>query len=391
MRESVGQPDLGIRSDRKGSDSVLMGTAGSVTIIDKFTGEARNGGPELLGEMHANLVRERERFLSSKNPCYLVGRVRQNEAAFDAGEVKRMVDATFECASLDSPDAWYPNQYALSLAHASPEEAGIEVAHFLSNFELGLRTSGDRATRQLGQGDWLRESRQLAARLENPFALGGLTGENYRSITAHVAGHPRLAEAMSWYEKGSGKKMHSGEDVGAKDPALTEAQAHAFLRAAGMTVLTARRDEVARMDISAPLRNLRELTSDAATVAAQKGRLCLVFPGWEADPRELYEIEEVRTYFAALDREFPYWLWFLNQGQIVISLLLLCPPCKARTDGRVAHSLVDGASIRDWLRRHIDALADLKEKHGLSAAEVNAVARGVCDMLAGAVKGGQQC
>ena len=183
------------------------GGGAGVVHVDRMTGEVRLGGPELWKELQANLVREREMFLASDNPCYLVGRVGQKEGAFDAEEIKRMVDATFECASRGSPDAWYPNQYALSLAHATLEDAADEVEYFLSNFGLGLRTSGERAARHLGQGDWLGESRRLDARLEAFGATGELTGGDLLDIVAHAAGHPLFAEAMSWYERGSGRKM----------------------------------------------------------------------------------------------------------------------------------------------------------------------------------------
>ena len=184
---------------------------GGVTVVDRFTGEVRKGGSELLREMFSTQAREREMFLASDNPCYLVGRVKQNEGGFDAAEIKRMVDATFECACRESHDVWYPNQYALGLAHSMPGGTAIDVGYFLSNFELGLRTSGERAMKRLGKGDWLKESTQLAARLKKPDALNLLTGGDYRDIAAYVAGHPRFSEAMSWYERGSGKQMQGGD------------------------------------------------------------------------------------------------------------------------------------------------------------------------------------
>jgi hypothetical protein len=358
-----------------------METKGSVTVIDKFTGEVRTGGADLINEMFGNLAQEREMFLASNNPCYLFGRVRQNEGAFGAGEIKQMLDATFECACRRSPDAWYPNQYALGLADAIREAAGIDVGFFLSNFELGLRISGERAARHFGQGDWLKESTQLAARLNHPDALDQLTDADYRDIVAHVAGHPRYAAAMAWYEKESGNQMRGKESAGAGERSPTEEAAHEFLMAAGMVVLEVSRDQVVHMDLSGPLRKLRGLMSNAATVAARKGKLTLVFSGWESDPRELYEIDEVRNYFAALDREFPYWLWFLMQDEITLSVLLLCPPCKVESDGRTAWSRIDAPVLKIWYLRHTDALIELAEKHGLDDAEVAEVFKSFTEIM----------
>lgn len=364
---------------------------GGVTVIDRFTGEARHGGTELLDAHFGEVRRAREEALASANPCYMVGRAAQNQGVFDAAEIKGMVDAAFECACRESPDAWYPNQYALGLAHSAPEDVAADVGRFLYNFELGLRTSGERAARHLGAGDWLRESRQLAARLNGRDALGGLSDEDLRGIAAHVKAHPRFAEAMAWYERHSGGKMRRHDDDG-NAQAKSEAEAHELLVSAGVGILNVSRDEVLTMDLTSSLEKLQGLTADTAKVASAKGRLGLVFAGWENDPRELWEIPEVRRYFAALDEEFPYWLWFLMQGQITLSVLLLCPPDKVESDGRTARSSINSQAIKGWFSSHLDSLADLQERHELPEAEVMAVAREVGEMLESCMaQGGASC
>lgn len=47
----------------------------SVTIVDKFSGEVRQGGPELMKRWRKDLEKERRTFLASTNPCYLIGTV----------------------------------------------------------------------------------------------------------------------------------------------------------------------------------------------------------------------------------------------------------------------------------------------------------------------------
>jgi len=189
------------------------GSKGGVTVIDKFMGEVREGGVELLEEMHANLIREREQFLESDNSHYLIGQVRQNNNEFTADEIKGLVDATFKCACHDSLDAWYPNQYALSLAFLPSDDVPMQVGYFLNNFELGLRLSARRAARHLAGNAGIVEAKRFAARLEEAGSCGNLNSADYREIVAHVVSHPLRADAMAWYEKGSGKKMSHGNDA----------------------------------------------------------------------------------------------------------------------------------------------------------------------------------
>ncbi len=182
-------------------------SGGKFTIIDKFTGEIRSGGIELLIEHDETIRRARQAFLDSDNPCYLLGRVQQNEGAFTASEIFRMVDATFECACFKSPDVWYSNQYALALVNETGGATETDVIYFLNNFEHGLRLSGERAARHLGIGDWLKEAAMLSSRLYCPESLDRLDDRDYQDIIVHVVNHPHYAQAMAWYEKYSGKKM----------------------------------------------------------------------------------------------------------------------------------------------------------------------------------------
>ncbi len=45
-----------------------------------------------------------------------------------------------------------------------------------------------------------------------------------------------------------------------------------------------------------------------------KGRLIFGIRGYEDDPRDLYEIPEVRAWMQALDQVFPYWFYFMDVG-----------------------------------------------------------------------------
>lgn len=356
---------------------------GTFTIIDKFTGEIRSGGIEHFNEYIETVRRAREASLASENPCYLLGRVTQNQGAFTACEIKRMVDATFECACCASPDVWYPNQYALALGNVTCGAAETDVIYFLNNFELGLRMSGERATRHLGVGDWLKEAAMLDSRLDRPDSLKRLGDGDYKDIIVHAVNHPRYAEAKAWYERNIARSGNQTIDDVADQILPT---------IGNMRILQVSKNEVIRMDISPSLRKLQGLMSDTDTVVNAEGQLGIVFSGWENDPREIFEIPEIKAFFAALDLKFPYWFWFCVQSQFSLLLMLLCHIDKAESDGRNVRCSINGNSIRSCVNTHLAALIELKERHEISDDRIMSVARVVLEKGSSTMKkGGTSC
>lgn len=57
-------------------------------------------------------------------------------------------------------------------------------------------------------------------------------------------------------------------------------------------------------------------------------RVDIAFYGYDDDPRELFEIQEVRQYVSDLDVKFPFWLFFLSKKHLGLQCLLWCnlPP-----------------------------------------------------------------
>ncbi len=77
-------------------------------------------------------------------------------------------------------------------------------------------------------------------------------------------------------------------------------------------------------DVGEPLEFLRRLTAEKATALEYSGRISLVVDGYNEDPRELFEIPEVRAYCQRLDQEWPYWFFFLSQADESIKMLESC-------------------------------------------------------------------
>ena len=101
-----------------------------------------------------------------------------------------------------------------------------------------------------------------------------------------------------------------------------------FLKESGadsLSVLIDRRD-VERVDVSPTLAILSQLLRDRETVIKFRGGLDIGFAGYDEDPREVHEIEEVRIFLRALDSKFPFWFYFINLygDTLVVILLGLC-------------------------------------------------------------------
>jgi hypothetical protein len=84
------------------------------------------------------------------------------------------------------------------------------------------------------------------------------------------------------------------------------------------------REQVNECDISGPLRVLRQLQGNPEKAVAACGRISLVIDGYNNDPRELFEIPEVRRFIKELDAMWPYWFFFLSQADDSIKVIESC-------------------------------------------------------------------
>lgn len=84
------------------------------------------------------------------------------------------------------------------------------------------------------------------------------------------------------------------------------------------TILGIHREQIDAFDLESSLRFLRTLVPlrDPKYAWSWKGTLSVTFSGYDDDPRELFEIPEVRLYLHALDQEWPFWFFFLTPPSI---------------------------------------------------------------------------
>ena len=89
-------------------------------------------------------------------------------------------------------------------------------------------------------------------------------------------------------------------------------------------ILMFSRQQVEAGDISETLALLRRLTAERQTAIDFCGRISLAVDGYNDDPRELFEVPEVRAYIKRLDQAWPSWFFFLSQADESVKLLERC-------------------------------------------------------------------
>ena len=144
-------------------------------------------------------------------------------------------------------------------------------------------------------------------------------------------------------------------------------------------ILMFSRRQVETCDIDEPLQFLRRLTADRHTALEFCGRISLVIDGYNDDPRELFEIPEVRAYIKRLDQEWRYWFFFLSQADESIKLL---ESCLCETIEVVPGvTSVDMEQLERSLARHFGAMYLLGDELDLPEEMCEEVAEGIIAMF----------
>ncbi len=81
-------------------------------------------------------------------------------------------------------------------------------------------------------------------------------------------------------------------------------------------------DAISAGDLSGVLASLQRLSCDRASALRAQGAVSLIFEGYDADPRELEAIPEVRAWFASLYKVWPYWSFFADRTNQTVALIM---------------------------------------------------------------------
>jgi hypothetical protein len=85
------------------------------------------------------------------------------------------------------------------------------------------------------------------------------------------------------------------------------------------------RDKVERGDFKAFLAQFgEERLPSGPALAKLLGGFAFAVDGYNDDSREIYAIPEVRTFYAAFHRAWPYWLYFCDLNQDSLKTMVMC-------------------------------------------------------------------
>lgn len=137
----------------------------------------------------------------------------------------------------------------------------------------------------------------------------------------------------------------------------TDANGLANSTGEALVVLELSRNEIEAGNIASALERLMVMTDTKENALRFENALLINVTGYDEDPRELAEIHEVRSFFAALIEQWPHWMWFLarDSGAIPLLMGLLCKIHITRLNNSVGMSIIDreelSAKTNDLLSR----------------------------------------
>lgn len=93
-------------------------------------------------------------------------------------------------------------------------------------------------------------------------------------------------------------------------------------------VVAVSRQEVESGLTTPALTTLRKLIESPDTARSFFERVEVTFFGYDDDRRELFEVDEVRSFVRKMDDEFPFWLFFLSKRHTGLQCVTFCmlPP-----------------------------------------------------------------
>jgi len=139
------------------------------------------------------------------------------------------------------------------------------------------------------------------------------------------------------------------------------------------------REQIVAGDIQEPLTVLQQLVADPGKAIAASGRISLVIDGYNQDPRELFEIPEVRRYIQLLDASWTYWFFFLSQADDSIKILESCLCDSIEVVPGVMS--IDMQQLEGQLAKHFAAMNRYCASLNFSESEVDEISEGIIHLI----------
>ena len=139
------------------------------------------------------------------------------------------------------------------------------------------------------------------------------------------------------------------------------------------------RRQVETSDIDEPLQFLRGLTANPRAALEYCGRISLIVDGYNDDPREIFEVPEVRAFIKSIDQQWPYWFFFLSQADDSIKMLESCLCDTIEVIPGVAS--IDLEQMERSLVRHFGAMNRLCEAMNVPEAKIEEISEGIISLI----------
>ncbi len=115
-------------------------------------------------------------------------------------------------------------------------------------------------------------------------------------------------------------------------------------------------------------------------------RVSLGVSGYDADPRELFQIPEVCRWMAAVDQEWPFWFFFLWPGRGSSLPLVILTLCQATTTEASGLARLDPMVMQQVLMSKFTQMNGVCEWLGDSQAQVEKMTQSVLAALEGLMR-----
>lgn len=164
-----------------------------------------------------------------------------------------------------------------------------------------------------------------------------------------------------------------------------------YMRNAGHIAVRVSRSDIERMRVNSVRELFDSLKRTKELALAAQGKIAIYFSGYDDDPRELYEIDDVRMFMPLLDYALPELFFFARteDPNHTIPTFALCQvPIVEKSffpDGRLKLS-ADGEYLAAFLTRHWPGLNQMTEWLGMSAEENKRIGRAAAACLVEGLK-----
>lgn len=125
--------------------------------------------------------------------------------------------------------------------------------------------------------------------------------------------------------------------------------------------------QIKSKDFQPIISTLNRLFDDNETVKYFFERVDIGVSDYDDDPRELWDIPEVKTYLKQLDKLFPYWFYFLSTSGVGLKMITNC--CVDTIKVSATQVLAEPASMEKFINSHFISMNEICTKVGITEKE----------------------